>query len=275
MNATIGIIGLGFVGGNMMKSFIDNKIKLNEQLFVYDKYKDGGIGTFNDMLNVDILFLALPTQFDVSISAYNMLSIHETLQLLDENSFNGIIVIKSTINPNTIKETTEQYNLKIIHNPEFLRANHAYNDFHYQKYIVIGSDQNHHGILLEFYNHYYPDAKIVVTKSGESEMMKIVENSFAAVKIQFFTEIYLLCQKVGIEYDKVRDIMCDNGKVNYNHTTIPGPDGSISYGGYCYPKDTCALLHFMKSNNTPNDVLSSVINERNQMRIDNINIKNN
>ncbi len=58
------------------------------------------------------------------------------------------------------------------------------------------------------------------------------------------------------------------------HTQVPGVDGKLSYGGYCFPKDTNALLHHMKKMNTPCQVLESTIDERNQMRSDNSNIVN-
>ena len=59
---------------------------------------------------------------------------------------------------------------------------------------------------------------------------------------------------------------------NKMHTNIPGPDGQISYGGLCFPKDTQALLSYMNTKKSPNKVLNAVISERNEMRNDNDNI---
>ena len=50
---TVGIIGLGFVGGSMLKSF---KLK-NIECKGYDKYKN--IGSFEEVLDTNILFLCL------------------------------------------------------------------------------------------------------------------------------------------------------------------------------------------------------------------------
>ena len=52
------------------------------------------------------------------------------------------------------------------------------------------------------------------------------------------------------------------------HTTVPGPDGQLSYGGYCFPKDTNALLHHMEDEDVPHGILEACINERNKMRED-------
>ena len=66
--------------------------------------------------------------------------------------------------------------------------------------------------------------------------------------------------------------MLKNNWINPMHTNIPGPDGNISYGGLCFPKDTNALNQFMKKLKSPNKVLNATIEERNDMRNDNDNI---
>ena len=96
--------------------------------------------------------------------------------------------------------------------------------------------------------------------------MKIFLNSFYAVKIQFFNELYLLCDKTKTNYNNILDLMLKNNWINPMHTKVPGNDGQLSYGGNCFPKDTNALLNFMKFNNSPHQVLEATIDERNKMR---------
>ena len=98
--------------------------------------------------------------------------------------------------------------------------------------------------------------------------MKSFVNCFYSVKIQFFNELYLLCQKNGCDYNIVTNMMIKNGWINEMHTIIPGPDGKISYGGLCFPKDTNALNEYMIRESTPNKVLDATIKERNEMRDD-------
>ena len=57
------------------------------------------------------------------------------------------------------------------------------------------------------------------------------------------------------------------------HTDVPGTDGKLSYGGYCFPKDTNALLQCMKTNDSRCAILEASINECNTMRADNENIQ--
>ena len=255
----IGIVGLGFVGGALMKSFKEKKISV----IGYDKYKNNGIGDIKETLNTDICFLCLPTTFGEN--GYDLSSFIEVLGYYNNNNYKGIIVIKSTLTPNSCNKFHKEYGkLTIIHNPEFLSARTAYEDFHNQKHIVIGGNNE---IVYKFYKKYYPDAEISVMTSVESESLKICANSFYAVKIQFFNEVYNMCEKLdNCNYNIVKNGIIKNGWVNKEHTSVPGSDGKLSYGGYCFPKDTKALLHYMMKENVLCKVLNATVEENKEMR---------
>ena len=162
---TVCIIGLGFVGGSMYKSFINKGLIENNNLFGYDKYcRDKGTGEFEDALKSDIIFLALPTQYNSKNKQYDKTAIYETCDKLQENNFNGVIVIKSTVEPSTTDMLSDKYKqLSFIHSPEFLTARTAYQDFHNQFHIVLGQSKNCSGNKLEtvksFYSKYYNNAE--------------------------------------------------------------------------------------------------------------------
>ena len=270
---SVSVIGLGFVGGSMKKSF---EMK-NCTVKGYDKYKEN-TDSFEDCLSSDVMFLALPTIFDEEKMSYDKSCIHEICGRLVEAKYNGAVVIKSTVEPTTTVSLSEKYpSLRFIHNPEFLTAATAFEDFHNQKHVVLGKGPNATDddmfILYQFYTSYYPEAEISMCSSTESESMKSFVNCFYSVKVQFFNELYLLCEKIGCDYDVVKNLMLKNKWINPMHTDVPGPDGKLSYGGYCFPKDTNALLNHMKRENTPSMVLEATVLERNIMRDDNVNVK--
>lgn len=268
-NSKIGIIGLGFVGSAMMQSFTINGCLIQA---AYDKYKNGGIGSLENLLECDIIFSALPTIYREQIQQYDKQPLEETLDFLKTNNFTGIFVCKSTIEPGTSNDLAMKYGIKIIHNPEFLTARTAFDDFHNQTHVVLGKTSLIHNEdidkLINFYRFYYDKAEISISTSEESESMKIFCNCFYSVKIQFFNELYVTCQKNGSDYNKVRDMMLKNKWIHPMHTTVPGPDGKLSYGGLCFPKDTNALNHYMERHGLPHKVLNSTIEERNIMRED-------
>ena len=270
----IGIIGLGVVGGAIFDglTLINNN---NISLIGYDKYKDSS--SFEEVLNTSIVFICVPTQFSEKTNEYNKDELHNVLQLLKDSFYSGLIVIKCTVEPLISEELAKQYDLKIIHNPEFLTANRNVDDFVNQNHIVLGKtskiNEEDLNIIVKFYSDLFPDVQQSICTSTESECMKIFVNNFYSVKIQFFNELFLLCNKIGINYDHVKNMMLKNGWINPMHTQVPGTDGKLSYGGMCFPKDTNALLEFMKKQDTNRSVLEACVNERNSMRSDNINIQ--
>jgi UDPglucose 6-dehydrogenase len=279
LDVKVGVAGLGFVGGALAKSF-EGK---GQSTICYDKYKDGGINEPEDLLEADIVFLCLPTPY-IEGHGFDTTALHQMCKFLSRSEFYGLVIIKSTVEPGTTKFLAETYQLNMVHNPEFLTARTAFEDFDNQTHIVIGEHrlQNRKlpngntmpwsqvglGYLCTVYKKLYPDATISICTSEESESMKLFCNNFYAVKVQMFNEFYLLCQRTGADFEAVKDLMLRNNWINPMHTNIPGPDGQLSYGGACFPKDTSALRDFMKRMGTPHEVLEAAISERNKMRKD-------
>ena len=261
----VGIVGLGFVGSAMYDVFKRKKINVTG----YDKFKNGGIGTIKSCLDSNIIFLCLPTKFNND--GYDLKPIEETLEKL--KNYSGLIVIKSTVEPGTTNKLNKKYKyLNLCHNPEFLTARTAMKDFKNQNHIVLGkskycSDRVYINII-DFYKLHWPNANLSLCSSTESEIMKLGCNCFYSVKIQYFNELFLLCENEKANFNRVKQMMLNNNWINPMHTKVPGTDGKMSYGGLCFPKDTNALCTHMEKNGIPNSVLSATIKERNLMRND-------
>lgn len=267
MSLSIGIIGVGFVGDALLASFLSKEIKVSP----YDKFK--GIGSLENALDSDIIFLALPTLYKEELEAYDKSALHEVSEKLHDAAYKGLVIIKSTVEPGTTEALASQYKLKFVHNPEFLTARTARADFENQSHIVLGKSaqvgDDEMQVLIDFYSYYYPNATISNCFATESESMKIMVNTFYSAKVQIFNEFYLYCKEKDIDYNVVKNLMLKNGWINPMHTTVPGPDGKLSYGGACFPKDSSALLADMKRLGTPSQVLAATKKERDEMRPNN------
>lgn len=267
----IGILGVGVVGGAVWDYFSQ---KQDIECVGYDKYavqfsKDE---QKTSLLTCDVVFICLPTLYNETMKSYNYEIIEEYLKWLSENEYKQVIVIKSTIEPLKTQEWNDKYSsLKLVHNPEFLTSRTNKQDFENQQHIVIGYTKQSHNAceaMIEFFKHYFPKAHYSVSTSTETELMKIWCNSFYAVKVQVFNEIFENCKNTGADFEKVRSMMLKNNWINPMHTNVPGPDGQFSYGGMCFPKDTNALLEHLKRLNSSHDILEATINERNRIRND-------
>jgi nucleotide sugar dehydrogenase len=276
---TIGIIGIGVVG-SAIKHVLE---KFQIPLKLYDKYKNLG-KCVDELLDCTMIFICLPTPFKPSIinekdekdencnnntGQYDKTELYNVIDQLATLKYAGIIIIKSTVEPGTTKTLQTQHgNLTLVHNPEFLCAKTATEDFLNQTHIIIGasSESLDISLVVNFYKKYFPDVKMSLTTSDTSEMVKITCNSFYACKIQFFTEIKLFCDKFGIPYNTVRDLIIKNGWINPMHLEVPGHDGLMSFGGACLPKDIQSLNSLLEAHHIDNEVINAVVNENKKMR---------
>jgi UDPglucose 6-dehydrogenase len=252
---------MGFVG-TAINAFFAGRLPTVQ----YDKYK--GIGKPDDLLPADLIYLCLPTL--CTGNTYDTKELCYTFEYLSENSYNGVVLVKSTVLPGYLQQMNNKYpGLKLVANPEFLSAATAAEDFATQRHIVLGFTEQsevHCRSIIDFYATYFPEAEISYCDATSAALVKLGCNGFYATKIQYFTELKLLCDKSGVDYLHVRKMMLRNGWINEMHTRVPGHDGQVSFGGACLPKDIKAMTNFARILGVPNAVITAVYQEQQQMR---------
>ena len=255
MKKTIGIIGNGFVGGavaNGLKSFADIRI--------YDALKERSTHHYNDVIFSDFIFVCLPTPMvDVEGGKCNLSIVEEFFSTLP-SICDGIFIIKSTVPIGTTKKLCKKYpHLKIIHNPEFLTAANANEDFINADRTVIGGKDEWTEPLCGFYEICFPDIPVITMKSTESECVKYFANCFLASKVMVFNEMKVLVDKINdINYDTIMSGVISDSRIGNSHYDVPGPDGNYGFGGTCFPKDINSLIHTMEEYKLDPIILKSV-----------------
>ena len=53
---------------------------------------------------------------------YDKSAINTVCNFLNENKYKGVVVLKSTVEPQTVSKLCDYTNLQFVHNPEFLTA---------------------------------------------------------------------------------------------------------------------------------------------------------
>jgi len=270
-SSKIGICGLGCVGDAMYQHFLKNT---NLQPVGYDKYKQpyDSDEVFQELLDTDMVFLCLPTLYSPEIAQYDKSAIFEVCKRLNEGSYKGLVVLKSTVEPGTTDNLNAKYpTMDFAHNPEFLTARTSYEDFTNQPHVVIGRtrdcDPEKFQNLLDFYKQFWPNSEYSVCFALESESMKSGCNGFYAFKIAYFNMLYKTiekhCEETGADtdktYQKTLKMMLRNNWINPMHTNVPGPDGEFGFGGACFPKDINAMNQHTKRMGVHNAALQGVV----------------
>lgn len=261
---TIGVVGNGVVGHATARTYMEFA-----EVRVYDAIPEKCTHGIQEVLKSDIIFICLP---ETKIT--NFLP-----KVMPERDREANWVLKSTVPIGTTRRLVRDYKLSnLVHSPEFLTARCAVTDAMNPARNIIGippSDkagsmwekENRCGVLLsELYNARFPGVSTHLMSADESEAVKLMQNGFFAVKVAFWNEMYALAEKLGLNWEVVRDGILADGRINPSHTQVPGPDGKLGFGGSCLPKDLKTLIeqfHACKSF----DVFPSVLlaaQERNQ-----------
>lgn len=255
MNCTIGIVGNGFVGNALYENF---KIKFDTK--VHDTIEERSLNSLNETLESDVIFVCLPTPMNLLESRdCNLEILHNFFFEKIPDNCDALFVIKSTVPIGTTRKIKElRKDLKIVHNPEFLTARNAKEDFANSYRNVIGGDEQDAEVLLKIYKNMFPSAKNFLVSPDESETIKYFANTFLATKVSFFNIIYDVCQKYNLTYQNVINGICSDERIGFSHTKVPGPDGDRGFGGTCFPKDINALINILDKNDIQSSILKQI-----------------
>lgn len=166
--------------------------------------------------------------------ACEMKNVYEVI----ETSPNVPILIKSTISVegwNMLKDAFPDKS--IAFSPEFLRANTALEDLKNTKLMLIGGDDTC------FWKDVF-GVNIEIAEPQELILAKYARNSFLALKVAFFNQVYDLCNALDVEYDAVAHYTTMDERIGDSHSFITDKRG---FGGHCFPKDIKATIHTAQS----------------------------
>lgn len=252
----LGIVGIGIVGRALLKYFLKQK----HEIAIYDTK---GIGTLEGAVKADYIYICVPTPSREDGSCDTSI-VEDTIRRINDIK-EGIktIIIKSTIIVGTTERLQAQYpELLLMYNPEFLTEATAVENMLYPDRQIVGYTKQSFCKAYEVMKQL-PDAPFKrFMQATEAEMVKYFGNSFYAVKVVFANQIYDLCKKLDIDYERVKESVIVDKMIGENHWDI-WHGGYRGYNGKCLPKDTKALIALGNELGVRMDVLKAVdmINE--------------
>lgn len=261
-NHIIGIFGQGFVG-----SAVFSKFRQFYDVYTFDLNTSKCNSSEEEIFEkCDIIFVCLPTPMN-SDGSCNISIVESVINRINDSCKDKIVVIKSTISPNTTKTLGEKYkNNLIAFNPEFLTERNAVKDYEDQKRIILGGPKKATTVLKNVFSVVFPSADIIKTDSTYAELVKYVTNTFLSVKVSFANEMYELCKSLDVDYDKVIEYAKYDNRLGDSHWSVPGPDGDFGFGGHCFPKDLSEIVHLTDKLNTVNNVLKATLKTNDTVR---------
>ena len=156
----------------------------------------------------------------------------------------ALIIVESTIVPGTIdhfvQPLLEEHSKNIAVNnfylgacPERVMPGKLLKNLRTMSRVCGGTTPETAEVMVKLYRHIV-DADLDTADAITAELVKTTENAYRDVQIAFANEVALICEAVGGDVWRVRELV---NKVPYRHMHLPG----AGVGGHCIPKDPWLL----------------------------------
>ncbi len=254
----IGVIGLGMVGTPLRRYFEEVRKHIRgESLFLYDidPHKD----CQDDINKADVIFVCVPTPALASGQA-GLAAVEAAFKMISPGK---AVVLKSTVPPGTTEYFQKKYpQLKVLFNPEFLTERRAWEDMvNPDRQVVAHTAQSKElasTVLNNLPTAFFSSPGTLGTytfmrvNATEAELGKYAGNLFGALKVTYGNIIKDFCDSLGIalqkkkvtvsvDYKNVRAMLAHDRRIGDSWLDAEYHDYR-GYGGYCFTKDTKALM---------------------------------
>ena len=260
----ISVIGAGYVGlGNALTFAKNYEIHISDKSQqrirelrqrispIQDKAISNSLKKFSSKIKVfndnkscfaetSFCIICTPTNLKSKDQSFDTSSIRKVLSELNEEKYEGIIVIRSTVPIGFCSEMHKIFNkLKIVFFPEFLREGKVMEDSTNPSRIIGGGEKSNVLKFIKLLRGSIKSNKIpsLAVKFEEAEAIKLFANTFLAMRIAFFNELDTFSLTNELDSKKIiQGVSLDNRIGNYYNNP------SFGYGGYCLPKDAKQLV---------------------------------
>jgi nucleotide sugar dehydrogenase len=249
----IGIVGLGVVGSAISYGFR----KLEHSVKAHDINLDTQL---HDLRDTEIAFICVPTPQSKS-GRVNVGIVKEAVRdLLEGLNYQGIVAIKSTVEPGTTEALiNENPGYRICFVPEFLRERCGISDFvEDHDLCIIGTYDSRIYDIVERAHGHYPKCFVQLSPT-EAEIAKYFNNTYNAMRITFANAFYQICKKIGVDYMTVKQAITKRRYINDHY--LDCNESLRGFGGTCLPKDTHAIATLAEHLDLDIDILQAIISD--------------
>lgn len=215
---------------------------------------------FSHCREADAVFICVQTPFNKKKFAPDYSALSSAVKEIATNLKRGaLVVVESTIAPGTmgkvVKPILEKEGMKagsdfyLAHCPERVMPGKLLYNLENMNRIVGGINEASTKRAIEFYKKTVKGT-LYPTDMTTAEIVKTTENAYRDTQIAFANEVAIICEKLGSDFYKVRELV----------NTSPGRNmlfAGAGVGGHCIPKDPLLLASSVKGKFNPNVIISS------------------
>lgn len=260
MSKSVAIVGYGVVGTAYHKVFPD--------AIVYDPYKniygykeenntwlanvddateEGGKKRVNEC-DVAIVAVFTPHKEDGTL---DISIVEEVIDWIDC----PLIIIKSALHPGTtdylVKKTGKRIAISVEYIGEgnypvhFWKYPHQQDPRMHQMLVIGGTDDVAEEAAQVMWRYLSPDIKIHKVSALEAEIVKLVENSYGALKVTFANALLSVAEKSDSSFVRIHQAWNADPRTDSMH--VRAVSFEKGWASKCWDKDVPALVSYAKS----------------------------
>ncbi len=163
---------------------------------------------------------------------------------------NSLIIIKSTVPPNTTQEIYNKFfkrkKVLLCFSPERIAEGNMIKEFKKLPIIIGGIDKKSADTAESFFKKHLKVKIIKTNNSTEAELIKLFDNLWIDLNISLGNEVGKICNNLNVNaLDVIK--AANTLKKGSSYVNILTP--SVGVGGYCLTKDPWFLSEFAKKIN--------------------------
>ena len=227
----IAVIGVGFVGSAVSEFLESHMIDVWK---VDPKWYSTTVSDVREQCDAFIVCVPTPSKDNGDCDD----SIVE--QVINQLNTDKPILLKSTVTPDLM----QSYPNNVTYNPEFLRARSALEDFKKQEVFILGTENEEH---MTFWKNLFShlNTNVIETNRSTASMIKYTHNAWLATKVAFFHELFKNLPN-DVSYSTLTSTLGQMKNIGPSHMIAPSFEGTLGYGGHCFPKDVKALTNILE-----------------------------
>lgn len=239
---SIAIVGYGVVGKAYHKVFPD--------AVIYDPYVEEATATRDEVNKCDVALVCVFTAYkedgtlDTSI-------VEEVIDWIEC----PLIIIKSALYPGTTDRLVEKTGKRIAVSVEYVgegnypvhfwKYPHQEDPRYHQMLVVGGAEDVAEEAAQVLWRKLSPDIRITKVTALEAEIVKLVENSYPAMKVTFMNSLLTVAEKSKSSFVRIHQAWNSDPRTDSMHVRAVSFDRG--WKSKCWDKDVPALATYAKS----------------------------
>lgn len=257
---SVAIVGYGVVGKAYHKVFPEAVI-YDEPKKIWHSYQQGNKITWDSSDFETALARGTVNRCDVAIvCVWTAYKEDGTLDTSIVEEVVGwiecpLIIIKSALYPGTVDKLVEKTGKRIAVSVEYIgegnypvhfwKYPHQEDPRYHQMLVVGGAEEVAEEAAQFLWRRLSPDIKIHKVTAKEAEIVKLVENSYPAMKVTFMNAMLSLAEKSGTSFVRIQQAWNSDPRTDSMH--VRAVSHERGWDSKCWNKDVPALATYAQS----------------------------